>query len=221
MALFGLLSDPPEYQNVNISTPASYVTPPSAQDTSALSQYNTQAFRSPSDFKNEANRNLDQANLLGPEDNQTAEQQALNARAMQMYKTNMNQMLSQGARIGTERQTGLQSQALQNQAAQTANSRENRETAWQTNYTLERTAWEQQSYQRQSELQRAVMMRQLYGSLFKGSAAFGGAALGTAMFNAKNPSPVEGGLRTPGSDVSDYTSLPNTYQPGSNVADYR
>jgi len=113
----------------------------------------------------------EQSNLMGPSSGDTPENQALGARASQIYQSNVSQIL-RGAQPKAQQATmGLETQDLSHKAAIFANQ----QAQAQINY-------KQAAFQRQSAIEMANLKNGLYNALFGGVAQLAGT--GAAMMTS-------------------------------------
>lgn len=112
-----------------------------------------------------------ESNLLGPQDESTPANQALSARANQIYQSNVNKIARQAQPMATQATTQLQTQDLAHRAAMYSNEQSQAQINFQ-----------QAAFQRSAAIQMANMKNQMYNALFGGVAQIGGA--GMAMISS-------------------------------------
>lgn len=171
--LNNMMNPLPAYQPV--------VTGPTDQNYSDTVQNNTAyANRPASSFQSDLNQNVkEQSNLMGPRNPQDSNSEAMNARADQLYSSQVNNLMKQSQNAGVARQNQLQSMSIDQQAALYTNLQSRANINWQ-----------QLAYQRQAAIVQEANRRALYAGLFGGIGSLLGAGA-AGLANARTTSPTE------------------------------
>lgn len=168
------------------------VTPDATASVGAESSF---ANRPRSSYVEAINKNVGAgAQLLGPSNPDDPTSSALNARAKQMYETNLNATLKNAAPNAQVMKMNMQQNDINNRAALYTNA----QSRAQLNY-------QQIAYQRQFAVQQAMQQRQMLSSIFEGTATVATFA-GVMAFKGGQQNPVE--------------NIPQTNPTGQNIQNF-